>query len=95
MPFQLCDLHADLSQNKSTDWSFFTIYFASFSGCWIGFDFRLPISLLHDFLRHEAVRLYALYNNLLFVNLASFDPGTYNVLIQLKIAMTGVSEPRP
>lgn len=34
--------------------------------------------------------LYALYNNLLFINLASFDPGTYNVLIQLKIAMTGV-----
>ena len=35
-------------------------------------------------------RLYALYNNLLFVNLKSFDPGTYNVLIQLKIALTGV-----
>ncbi|CAJ1417356.1 unnamed protein product [Effrenium voratum] len=34
--------------------------------------------------------LYALYNNLLFVNLAAFDPGTYNVLIQLKIALTGV-----
>eukprot|EP00438_Fugacium_kawagutii_P004061 Skav200552 [mRNA] locus=scaffold2256:25017:27325:+ [translate_table: standard] len=34
--------------------------------------------------------LYALYNNLLFINLASFDPGTYNVLIQLKIALTGV-----
>lgn len=39
-------------------------------------------------------RLYALYNNLLFINLASFDPGTYNVLIQLKIAMTGVSAPQ-
>eukprot|EP00440_Ansanella_granifera_P001343 gb/GFBE01001446.1/.p1 GENE.gb/GFBE01001446.1/~~gb/GFBE01001446.1/.p1 ORF type:complete len:327 (+),score=59.05 gb/GFBE01001446.1/:1-981(+) len=34
--------------------------------------------------------LYALYNNLLYVNLASFDPGTYNVLIQLKIPLTGV-----
>jgi len=34
--------------------------------------------------------LYAMYNNLLFINLASFDPGTYNVLIQLKIALTGV-----
>ena len=31
-----------------------------------------------------------MYNNLLFINLASFDPGTYNVLIQLKIALTGV-----
>eukprot|EP00439_Symbiodinium_sp_Y106_P019257 s6301_g2.t1 len=34
--------------------------------------------------------LYALYNNLLYVNLAAFDPGTYNVLLQLKIALTGV-----
>lgn len=34
--------------------------------------------------------LYAMYNNLLFINLQAFDPGTYNVLIQLKIAMTGV-----
>lgn len=33
--------------------------------------------------------LYALYNNLVYLNLASFDPGTYNVLMQLKIAMTG------
>ena len=32
--------------------------------------------------------LYAMYNNLLFINLQAFDPGTYNVLIQLKIAMT-------
>ncbi|CAE7242638.1 senju [Symbiodinium pilosum] len=34
--------------------------------------------------------LYALYNNLLYINLAAFDPGTYNVLLQLKIALTGV-----
>ncbi|CAE7202344.1 senju [Symbiodinium natans] len=34
--------------------------------------------------------LYALYNNLLYVNLAAFDPGTYNVLLQLKIALTGL-----
>ena len=34
--------------------------------------------------------LYAVYNNLVYVNLASFDPGTYNVLMQLRIIMTGV-----
>ena len=34
--------------------------------------------------------LYAVYNNLVYINLASFDPGTYNVLMQLRIIMTGV-----
>ena len=34
--------------------------------------------------------LYCIYNNLVYTNLASFDPGTYNVLMQLRIVMTGV-----
>ena len=34
--------------------------------------------------------LYCVYNNLVYVNLAAFDPGTYNGLMQLRIVMTGV-----
>jgi len=34
--------------------------------------------------------LYCVYNNLVYTNLAIFDPGTYNVLMQLRIVMTGV-----
>jgi drug/metabolite transporter (DMT)-like permease len=34
--------------------------------------------------------LYCLYNNLSFVNLASFDPTTYYLLLQLRVAVTGV-----
>lgn len=34
--------------------------------------------------------LYCVYNNLVYANLASFDPGTYNVLMQLRIVMTGL-----
>ncbi len=35
--------------------------------------------------------LYAAYNNLVYTNLSHFDPGTYNVLLQLRIALTGVT----
>ena len=34
--------------------------------------------------------LYCIYNNLVYVNLSFFDPGTYNVLMQLRIVLTGV-----
>jgi len=34
--------------------------------------------------------LYCAYNNLVYVNLAAFDPGTYNVLMQLRLVLTGV-----
>ena len=34
--------------------------------------------------------LYCVYNNLVYANLAVFDPGTYNVLMQVRIVMTGV-----
>lgn len=34
--------------------------------------------------------LYCVYNNLVYVNLAVFDPGTYNVLMQGRIVLTGV-----
>ena len=34
--------------------------------------------------------LYCIYNNLVYVNLSSFDPGTYNVLMQVRIVMTGL-----
>jgi len=35
--------------------------------------------------------LYCVYNNLVYINLSTFDPGTYNVLMQLKIVPTGVT----
>uniref|UniRef100_A0A7S0JCZ0 Uncharacterized protein n=1 Tax=Calcidiscus leptoporus TaxID=127549 RepID=A0A7S0JCZ0_9EUKA len=35
-------------------------------------------------------QLYCVYNNLVYLNLEVFDPGTYNVLLQLRIVMTGV-----
>jgi hypothetical protein len=34
--------------------------------------------------------LYCIYNNLVYTNLAAFDPGTYNVLMQLRIVFTGL-----
>ncbi|KAH8271795.1 hypothetical protein KR044_005548, partial [Drosophila immigrans] len=34
--------------------------------------------------------LYCLYNNLAFVNLATFDPTTYYLLLQLRVVVTGV-----
>ena len=34
--------------------------------------------------------LYCVYNNLVYINLSTFDPGTYNVLMQARIVMTGV-----
>eukprot|EP00933_Yihiella_yeosuensis_P082957 TRINITY_DN97004_c0_g1_i1.p1 TRINITY_DN97004_c0_g1~~TRINITY_DN97004_c0_g1_i1.p1 ORF type:complete len:354 (-),score=50.93 TRINITY_DN97004_c0_g1_i1:211-1272(-) len=34
--------------------------------------------------------LYCFYNNLVYINLTAFDPGTYNVLMQLKIVLTAV-----
>ncbi|KAL1523042.1 hypothetical protein AB1Y20_018003 [Prymnesium parvum] len=34
--------------------------------------------------------LYCVYNNLVYTNLTFFDPGTYNVLMQLRIIMTGL-----
>mmetsp|Transcript_679 Transcript_679/g.2041 ORF Transcript_679/g.2041 Transcript_679/m.2041 type:complete len:369 (+) Transcript_679:54-1160(+) len=34
--------------------------------------------------------LYCIYNNLVYSNLTAFDPGTYNVLMQLRIVITGL-----
>ncbi|ERL94410.1 UDP-galactose transporter senju [Dendroctonus ponderosae] len=34
--------------------------------------------------------LYCLYNNLAFVNLSSFDPTTYYLLLQLRVVVTGI-----
>ena len=34
--------------------------------------------------------LYCVYNNLVYLNLTFFDPGTYNVLMQLRIVLTGL-----
>jgi len=34
--------------------------------------------------------LYCIYNNLVYSNLSAFDPGTYNVLQQTRIVMTGL-----
>lgn len=35
--------------------------------------------------------LYCFYNNLAFVNLAAFDPTTYNLLLQFRVVITGLS----
>lgn len=34
--------------------------------------------------------LYCLYNNLTFVNLSSYDPTTYFLLLQFRVVITGV-----
>lgn len=34
--------------------------------------------------------LYCLYNNLMFVNLSSYDPTTYFLLLQFRVVITGV-----
>lgn len=34
--------------------------------------------------------LYCLYNNLTFINLQSFDPTTYYLLLQLRVVITGI-----
>ncbi|KAJ8982100.1 hypothetical protein NQ317_010958 [Molorchus minor] len=34
--------------------------------------------------------LYCLYNNLAFINLSSFDPTTYYLLLQFRVVVTGV-----
>ncbi|KAH8392318.1 hypothetical protein KR215_006021, partial [Drosophila sulfurigaster] len=55
-------------------------------------------SLLHDVHKDRKVLalymvpafLYCLYNNLAFVNLATFDPTTYYLLLQLRVVVTGV-----
>ncbi|KAM8716929.1 hypothetical protein ACLKA7_003749 [Drosophila subpalustris] len=55
-------------------------------------------SLVHDVHKDRKVLalymvpafLYCLYNNLAFVNLATFDPTTYYLLLQLRVVVTGV-----
>ena len=32
--------------------------------------------------------LYAVYNNLMYINLTNFDPGTYTLMMQLRILFT-------
>lgn len=34
--------------------------------------------------------LYCLYNNLSFINLATFDPTTYYLLLQLRVVITAI-----
>ena len=34
--------------------------------------------------------LYCLYNNLAFINLQSYDPTTYFLLLQLRVVVTGI-----
>ena len=34
--------------------------------------------------------LYCLYNNLAFVNLSTYDPTTYYLLLQFRVVVTGV-----
>ncbi|XP_004531204.1 UDP-galactose transporter senju [Ceratitis capitata] len=56
------------------------------------------ISLLRDVRKDSNVMmlyfvpafLYCLYNNLAFVNLSTFDPTTYYLLLQLRVVITGI-----
>lgn len=43
------------------------------------------------FLYFVPALLYCFYNNLSFVNLAAFDPTTYNLLLQFRVVITGLS----
>ncbi|XP_055920146.1 UDP-galactose transporter senju [Eupeodes corollae] len=55
-------------------------------------------SLFKDIKKHSNVMmlyfvpafLYCLYNNLAFVNLSTFDPTTYYLLLQLRVVITGI-----
>lgn len=55
-------------------------------------------SLIKDMKKHSNVMmlyfvpafLYCLYNNLAFVNLSTFDPTTYYLLLQLRVVITGI-----
>ncbi|XP_064489958.1 UDP-galactose transporter senju-like [Ornithodoros turicata] len=53
---------------------------------------------LDEILKHRKVLglyfvpalLYCFYNNLAFINLATFDPTTYNLLLQFRVVITGI-----
>ncbi|XP_033225078.1 UDP-galactose transporter senju isoform X5 [Belonocnema kinseyi] len=55
-------------------------------------------SILHDIHKYRKVltlymvpsSLYCLYNNLAFLNLATFDPTTYFLLLQFRVVITGI-----
>lgn len=56
------------------------------------------VSLLKDVIKDKKVLLlyfvpaflYCLYNNLSFLNLATFDPTTYYLLLQLRVVVTAI-----
>lgn len=56
-------------------------------------------SLWSEIIKHRKVLylyfvpalLYCFYNNLAFINLAAFDPTTYNLLLQFRVVITGLS----
>lgn len=57
-----------------------------------------PTQMIEEILKNKNVLLlyfvpaflYCLYNNLAFINLSSFDPTTYYMLMQLRVVVTGV-----
>ncbi|XP_030767196.1 UDP-galactose transporter senju [Sitophilus oryzae] len=57
-----------------------------------------PTELVREVIERKSVlllyfvpaSLYCLYNNLAFVNLSSFDPTTYYLLLQLRVVVTGI-----
>lgn len=57
-----------------------------------------PMTLIQEVVIHKKVLvlyfvpafLYCLYNNLAFINLSTFDPTTYYLLLQLRVVVTGV-----
>ncbi|XP_060532605.1 UDP-galactose transporter senju isoform X2 [Cylas formicarius] len=57
-----------------------------------------PLQLINELFEHWKVLLlymvpaflYCLYNNLSFINLSSFDPTTYYLLLQLRVVVTGI-----
>lgn len=51
-------------------------------------DVRKDVSVLK--LYFVPALLYCFYNNLAFLNLSTFDPTTYYLLLQLRVVITGI-----
>ena len=66
--------------------SMYLMYDGSFADLTKAVASSLPLALKYTV---PAV-LYCVYNNLVYINLTTFDPGTYNVLMQLRIGLTGL-----
>lgn len=73
------------------------IHFVILYRCFYNFRRKIT-SLLGDIRKDVVVMmlyfvpafLYCLYNNLIFVNLSTFDPTSYYLLLQFRVVVTGI-----